>query len=148
MLLQTVSIANRKQDRYVLTDGGAERDVCVALQKLNITIVRRNRALAFDVRPKKYPGRPQKGAEQPGKSNQCGGSSSGSTHSIRKWTSDRKVTIERNEQKIENGCVRVEVVEGEPTVANERTEWPVAEQQVHRVKRHRDETDQKVGQTE
>jgi hypothetical protein len=92
--------------------------------------------LTFDVRPEEDPGRPQKCTEQPGQSDQGGGSSSGASHSVREGASDRKVSIERNEKQIENGSVRVEVVEGEPTVADERSEGPMADQQVHGVEWH------------
>lgn len=58
------------------------------------------------------------------------------------------VTIERDRAKIQNRGSAAHNVEGDPSVAESRPEYPIAEEIVHPGKCHNQATDEQVGDSE
>lgn len=58
------------------------------------------------------------------------------------------VTIERDRAKIQNRGSAAHNVEGDPSVAESRPEYPIAEEIVHPGKSHNQTTDEKIGDSE
>ncbi len=56
-----------------------------------------------------------------------------------------EVSIKADDEQVEHGGVGGEVVKGEPGVADDRTEGPAVEEEVHGEEWHGNEADDKVG---
>ena len=134
------------EDRQVV--GGKRRgdgDVLVRLEELDVALVRRHRTAALDERPGDDPRRPEEEGHEPGEGDHREGARRRPPGAVRQRPGDGEVAVEADDEQVGNGCVRHRVVEGEPRVADDRTERPVVQQEVEGVEWHRDESDGEVG---
>uniref|UniRef100_A0A182Q4T2 Uncharacterized protein n=1 Tax=Anopheles farauti TaxID=69004 RepID=A0A182Q4T2_9DIPT len=137
------------RDRHVERgDRRPERNVVVRLDELDVALLLRYRPLALDVRPAVDPRGPQQQTDAPGRTDHDRGPGRRPLRPVGERARHAEVPIEADDQQVEYGRVRREIIERQPGVADVRSERPVPEQRRDGEQRHRDEPDREVGDRE
>lgn len=116
----------------------------IRLDELNVALVLRHRPLALDVGPAVDPGGPQQQTDAPGGGYHEGRLVGRSLGAIRQRSRHTEVPIEADDQQIQHGRIRGQIVEGQPGVADMWPQRPVAEYGGDCEQWHRDGPDGKV----
>lgn len=69
----------------------------------------------------------------------------GALSTISEWPCDGEVSVEADDEQVQDTGVARQVVKGQPCVTDPRTKWPVAHQCGHGEQGHRDQSDGEVG---
>lgn len=59
---------------------------------------------------------------------------------VGEWSCYAKVAVEADDEQIENARIARQIIQGEPRIADVRSQGPISKQDGYRVKRHRDKS--------